>query len=431
MACNWRHKKIKKWSTKDVCDWIRSIGLSNKWQTSMIEAVEITGCTGQDWFAVKNGNDLMDSFFDGDTKYKMLTNRVYREWKKIKEDNTKTATSIAAKNTYKAPLTIQTEKNTHAQQKIIDQLMQFGYAKNDIINALNNTNNTNNIGEIMDYIETQKKKDAWCDKKIRTWTNIDLCDWIKSSYLAKEKKELMIKSIQNKRCTGKDWFAFKNSDDFAFALNIEEDDLAQSVYSRFRCAVEIEKKKEKTLLEYGNYVPPPYEVEEKNYVPYQPKPFYKWTTQDLCHWLDPMSPRGGSKMIKDVFRAKRCRGYDWMKFKSHEDVINKLGIGKVVAEELYDDFKSIWYEVEVPGGFESQLFGQSKYWKLAQPINRDMTVKRLKELYKAESGVGTNVNDIVLISKAKVLPDHTTLAHCGITNERHLITVKFKAHGGC
>eukprot|EP01084_Bolivina_argentea_P114757 204249_1 len=60
-----------------------------------------------------------------------------------------------------------------------------------------------------------------------------------------------------------------------------------------------------------------------------------------------------------------------------------------------------------------------------------MTVKRLKELYKAESGVGTNVNDIVLISKAKVLPDHTTLAHCGITNERHLITVKFKAHGGC
>eukprot|EP01084_Bolivina_argentea_P315658 546920_1 len=81
-------------------------------------------------------------------------------------------------------------------------------------------------------------------------------------------------------------------------------------------------------------------------------------------------------------------------------------------------------------GFELQLFGQSKYWKVPQKVNANTSVRRVKELYKAESGVGTNIDDIYLISKAKVLPDHSTLGQCGITNERHLITVKFKAHGG-
>eukprot|EP01084_Bolivina_argentea_P290329 498668_1 len=81
-------------------------------------------------------------------------------------------------------------------------------------------------------------------------------------------------------------------------------------------------------------------------------------------------------------------------------------------------------------GFELQLFGQSKYWKIPQKVNANTTVRRVKELYKAESGVGTNIDDIVLISKAKVLPAHSTLGQCGITNKKHLITVKFKAHGG-
>eukprot|EP01084_Bolivina_argentea_P315660 546926_1 len=90
---NWRGKKVKKWSNKDLCDWIKSIGLSDKWQDTMIQAIENTGCTGQDWFAVKNGKDLANSF---DIKQPMLANRVYREFKKIKEEQVKKATSKAA-----------------------------------------------------------------------------------------------------------------------------------------------------------------------------------------------------------------------------------------------------------------------------------------------------------------------------------------------
>eukprot|EP01084_Bolivina_argentea_P030764 56949_1 len=42
-----KDKKIKKWSNKDLCDWVKSIDLTNNWQDTMIQAIENTGCTGQ------------------------------------------------------------------------------------------------------------------------------------------------------------------------------------------------------------------------------------------------------------------------------------------------------------------------------------------------------------------------------------------------
>eukprot|EP01084_Bolivina_argentea_P066943 122029_1 len=91
-------------------------------------------------------------------------------------------------------------------------------------------------------------------------------------------------------------------------------------------------------------------------------------------------------------------------------------------------------EKKILPAFELQIFGQSKYWRIYQKVNADTTVKRVKELYKAESGVGTRLINISLIARAKVLPDNATLGQCRITNERHLITVKFKTsppYGEC
>eukprot|EP01084_Bolivina_argentea_P290330 498669_1 len=84
-------------------------------------------------------------------------------------------------------------------------------------------------------------------------------------------------------------------------------------------------------------------------------------------------------------------------------------------------------------GFELQLFGQSKYWKIPQKVNANTTVRRVKEIYKAKYGVGTNINDIWLIniSKCKRLHNNKTLGQCGITNKKHLIEVRFRIYGGC
>eukprot|EP01084_Bolivina_argentea_P168537 292250_1 len=386
----WRDKKIRKWTNKDLCNWIKSVGLSDKWEDTMIQAVENTGCIGQDWLAIKNGKDLANSF---DVKQPMLANRVYREFKKIKKKKIKVGYGSYV-HAWQPP-----NENEHKEFE-----SQF-------------------FGQ---------------EKKIKNWSNKDLCEWIKTIRLSENNQDLMVKAIQNKQCSGKDFLAFKSIKDTAIYFGIE-DYLARTVYTSFQTQVRIERQKEETTLEYQNYLPPSIseDVEEKGYKQYEPKRFYKWTTQDLCNWLDPITQLeiGFSSTtktkLKQIFRSKRSRGYDWMKFESYEDVMKELSVEQSVAKILYYQFRIIWYKDKVPGGFEFQLFGQSKYWKLRQEANREMTIRHVKELYKAESGVGTDIDDIVLIAKAKVLPDHATLCSCGITDKRHLITVKFKAHGGC
>eukprot|EP01084_Bolivina_argentea_P121859 215973_1 len=253
----WKDKEIKKWSNNDLVDWINSIGLSNKWQDTMIEAIKNTGCTGQDWFAVKNGKDLANLF---DIKQPMIANRVYREFKKVYKESV--------------------------------------------------------------------KKHGWKDKEIKKWSNNDLVDWIKSIGLLDKWQDIMVEAIENTSCTGQNWFAVKNAKDLANLFDIKQPMIANRVYREFQ------KVKEKG---------PKQKEEEK--------------------------------------------------------------------------------------GFELQLFGQSKYWKVPQKVNPNTTVRRVKKLYRAESGVESHLDTIILISKAKILPNHATLGQCGITNERHLITVKFSTGG--
>eukprot|EP01084_Bolivina_argentea_P115886 206002_1 len=73
--------------------------------------------------------------------------------------------------------------------------------------------------------------------------------------------------------------------------------------------------------------------------------------------------------------------------------------------------------------------GQSKYWTVRDnKVNKNTTIHVVKALYKVESGVDSHVDSITLFSKAKVLANHKTLGDYGITNEQHLITVRFTGH---
>eukprot|EP01084_Bolivina_argentea_P254611 428069_1 len=100
-ADNWNYKKIKKWTNKDVCDWVKSIGLPHQRQATMVEAFGNTWyCTGQDLLRVKNGTDLANSF---DINQRMLANRLYREFKKVKQAEIRRATSKAAAVAYMRP----------------------------------------------------------------------------------------------------------------------------------------------------------------------------------------------------------------------------------------------------------------------------------------------------------------------------------------
>eukprot|EP01084_Bolivina_argentea_P144494 253500_1 len=89
---SWESKKVKSWSTTDLCDWVRSIGLSEAWQKIMITAIEDKQKTGSDFFYFKSGKNLGNSL---DIIQTMLSNRLYRELKKVKEKQLKEATARA------------------------------------------------------------------------------------------------------------------------------------------------------------------------------------------------------------------------------------------------------------------------------------------------------------------------------------------------
>eukprot|EP01084_Bolivina_argentea_P274288 467474_1 len=91
---SFENKKIKQWSSKDVITWIKSIGLSQKWMTVMIEAITETECVGQDFMTIKSPNDISDSF---DIKIPILCNRVFKEIQKRKKYELDKVISAAAK----------------------------------------------------------------------------------------------------------------------------------------------------------------------------------------------------------------------------------------------------------------------------------------------------------------------------------------------
>eukprot|EP01083_Nonionella_stella_P224127 798092_1 len=90
----WRDKRIKKWTNKDVLDWIQTINLSSSWTKMAVEAIKESECTGADWVAaVKSKDDIKSSF---NIKNVMLANKIYKAYKAVKIAETKKVAAVAA-----------------------------------------------------------------------------------------------------------------------------------------------------------------------------------------------------------------------------------------------------------------------------------------------------------------------------------------------
>eukprot|EP01084_Bolivina_argentea_P201122 343837_1 len=79
---SFKNKRLSKWITNDVVDWVKSIGLSEKWTTIMVNAITETECIGKDFMSIKMPNDISDSF---DIKIATLCNKVFEEIEKVKQ----------------------------------------------------------------------------------------------------------------------------------------------------------------------------------------------------------------------------------------------------------------------------------------------------------------------------------------------------------
>eukprot|EP00483_Globobulimina_turgida_P004319 UN04328 len=79
--------------------------------------------------------------------------------------------------------------------------------------------------------------------------------------------------------------------------------------------------------------------------------------------------------------------------------------------------------------FEINIFSQGKLMVLHQKVSKEATVKWIKQIYKKQYGVSAKLKDIHFYSHLKLLRSHKRLKDVNITNEKHLITVKFAAAG--
>ena len=79
---SYQNKKMNKWSHLDLLEWVRSIGLSEKWQAMMVTAIKENECTGQDFASLRSGKEIGECFC---IRIPILYNRVFREIQKIKK----------------------------------------------------------------------------------------------------------------------------------------------------------------------------------------------------------------------------------------------------------------------------------------------------------------------------------------------------------
>eukprot|EP01084_Bolivina_argentea_P199788 341779_1 len=182
---------VEKWDNDDLLRWINTIGLKAQWLEIMIKAIQQSGCTGKDWFVVKDFKELAKIL---NVTQPMLANRVFREFKK-------------------------------AKQKQI---------QND------NDENVVSIEEVKSNIDHTDKA-IWELKAINEWSCDELKEWIKSLNLRKEIESKISESITEQQVNGHDFNLTEEAIDIMDALEISKD-----------CAVKIFSALEKVRANISN-----------------------------------------------------------------------------------------------------------------------------------------------------------------------------------
>eukprot|EP01084_Bolivina_argentea_P274397 467706_1 len=170
---------VTSWSNNDLLNWIKTIGLETQWQEIMIGIIESNGCTGNDWFMVKNFKEFAKKFNITQT---MLANRVFREFRKVK------------------------------RKRIDDNV-----GNNDIEQNMDKT--------VKKSIAPPKPVvvNIWDRKHINEWTCDVLKQWIKSLHLNKNNEKKVIESITEQEVSGADFNSIEEAVDLIDSLEINND----------------------------------------------------------------------------------------------------------------------------------------------------------------------------------------------------------------
>ena len=164
--------------------------------------------------------------------------------------------------------------------------------------------------------------------------------------------------------------------------------------------------------------------------------------------LDPKSENN----LLSVIKFSQCKGQNIHSLASAKDVGDAFNIrrfpklcSKIFSEitsfevmaieniDLGDDDdgkdeeeKAVELADEINGKFSINILSQGKLMVLNEKVTKYDTIEYVKILYKSQSGIDVNIQDIHFEYKTQVLTGEYTLEEVGIINNQHLISVKFE-----
>eukprot|EP01084_Bolivina_argentea_P247388 413882_1 len=168
------------------------------------------------------------------------------------------------------------------------------------------------------------------------------------------------------------------------------------------------------------------------------KKIEKWNNDDIQHWINSLNLDSvWNNKLLNVIKDCECNGKDIVCLKSGQEVGESFDIedNQALCNILYRKIKALKKHESNNIGisntlipkFRINLFSQGKDITLNQMVLKTVRVRHIKKLYKQQSGVSAQLEDIHFYCKRKLLEEWKTLEQVGIVDERHLITVKFAA----
>eukprot|EP01084_Bolivina_argentea_P297587 512700_1 len=166
------------------------------------------------------------------------------------------------------------------------------------------------------------------------------------------------------------------------------------------------------------------------------KKMSKWKNKNVLNWIKCMNleTKWNNKLLNEI-KNNQCTGKDIKLLRSGKDVSDSFGIlnNKPLCRDIamkIKNFKPIIKKKKVSNKpFKINIFSQQKHIILDETLTKDATIQYVKVLYKIQSGVVADIDDIQFYYQMKLLPSNKTLEEVNIVDAKHLISVKFKTDG--
>eukprot|EP01084_Bolivina_argentea_P011228 20973_1 len=177
----------------------------------------------------------------------------------------------------------------------------------------------------------------------------------------------------------------------------------------------------------------------------------QWNNEHVLEWIKAFNiPENIKVPLMDLIKNCNCTGEDIIMLESSEEVGESFNItnNEELCNQIYNDIIRLKSEKLAKSDtideveekqqkqqdnddkFSINMYSQGKDFTLNQKVTKDTKVEDLKKIYKEQSGVNAELEDIKLYARARSLRPYNRLESIGVVDDKNLISVKFFADGG-